>query len=64
MDLTVARKMIQEYVTGHGEFLKQALTADRYYNNLMISYSPPAGRRKRQRVISRTPCARQTIESP
>lgn len=34
MDLTVARKMIQKYVTGHGEFLKRALTADRYYNNL------------------------------
>ena len=34
MDLTVARKMIQKYVTGHSEFLKRALTADRYYDNL------------------------------
>ena len=34
MDLTVVRKMIQKHVTGHGEFLKRAMTADRYYNNL------------------------------
>ena len=57
MDLTVARKMIQKYVTGHSEFLKRALTADRYYNNLNDILFAPSRQEKEA-------CARQTIESP
>ena len=64
MDLTVARKMIQKYVTGHSEFLKRALTADRYYDNMNDILFAPSRQEKRQKAISRTPCARQTIESP
>ena len=33
MNLDIARKLIQKYVSGHGDFLARASVADRYYRN-------------------------------
>ena len=56
MELEVVKKLIKKYTAGHGAFLAEADTADRYYRNQTdILLEPPKKRETEQGEITGSP---------